>query len=188
MSRVTTNELEPWRILSSRYVVESPWMDVRADVCETAEGVRIDPFYVLELPDFVHIIPFDSEGRVLITRQYRHGNADIHYEIPCGGIESGDQSPLAAARRELLEETGCAGGRFVELPTIFVNPARQNNRIHTFLAYDVKKVAEPKDDPSEKIECKFVEVESIMEKLRHGEFPNALLVASLMMALSKQFH
>lgn len=163
-------------------------MDVRADVCETAEGAKIDPFYVLEVPDFVHIIAFDSEGRVLVTRQYRHGSGDIHWEIPCGGVEPEDASPLAAARRELLEETGCAGERFVELPTIYANPARQNNRVHAFLAFDVKKVAEPKFDPGERIEFRFMEVESVMEKVRRGEFPNALLIASLMMALSKQFH
>ena len=184
----TDNELKPWRVTSSRYVLESPWMSVRADTCQTAEGATIDPFYVLEVPDFVHIIAFDREGRVLITRQYRHGNEDIHYEIPCGGVDADDASPLEAARRELLEETGYAGEQFVELPTIFVNPARQNNRIHTFLAFDVRKVTEPKRDPGEVIESRFMEVESVLEKLRNGEFPNSLLVASLMMAISKQFH
>jgi 8-oxo-dGTP pyrophosphatase MutT (NUDIX family) len=188
MSEETENDLQPWQITASRYVLESPWMNVRADTCKTAEGATIDPFYVLEVPDFVHIVAFDSEGRMLMTRQYRHGNEDIHHEIPCGGVEPGDASPLAAAQRELLEETGCAGERFVELPMIYVNPARQNNRIYTFLAFDVKKVAEPKLDPSEKIEWKFVEVETVLDKLQRGEFPNSLLVSSVLMALSKQFH
>jgi len=188
MSEENNSELQPWRVTESRYVMESPWMNVRADTCVTAEGAKIDPFYILEVPDFVHIIAFDREGRLLITRQYRHGNEDIHYEIPCGGIEPGDASPLAAAQRELMEETGYAGREFVELPMIFVNPARQNNRIHTFLAFDVRKAGEPQHDPSEKIECRFMEVEAVLEKLRNGEFPNSLLVASLMMAVSKQFH
>lgn len=184
----SSTELKPWRVTASRYLVESPWMNLRADSCLTEEGAVIDPFYVLEAPDFVHILPFDSEGRLLVTRQYRHGNGDIHHEIPCGGVEAGDDSPLAAARRELLEETGCVGERFVELPQIFVNPARQNNRIHTFVAYNTRQVAEPKADPGEKIEWRFMEMDAVLEKLRAGEFPNALLVASLMMALSGRFH
>jgi 8-oxo-dGTP pyrophosphatase MutT (NUDIX family) len=187
-SEETAEGLKPWRVTASRYVLESPWMNVRADTCLTAEAATIDPFYVLEVPDFVHVVPFDRDGRLLITRLYRHGNGDIHHEIPCGGVESGDASPLSAAQRELLEETGCVAEDYVELPGIFVNPARQNNRIHTFVARNVRAVTAPKEDPGEKIEWRFMEVEQVLQLVAQGEFPNALLVASLMMVLSGRFH
>lgn len=188
MSEPADKGLQPWRVMKSRYVVKSPWMNLREDACETAEGVTIDPFYVLESVDFVHIVPFDREGHLLITRQYRHGNEDIHWEIPCGCVDPQDASPLAAAQRELLEETGCTAERYVELPKIYANPARQNNRIHTFLAFNAEVITEPAPDPSERIEFQFVEVAAVLEKVRQGEFPNALIVASVMMALSRQFH
>lgn len=163
-------------------------MSIRADVCETSDGVTLDPFYVMEAPDFVHIVPFDSQGRLLVTRQYRHGNTDIQWEIPCGMVDREDASPLAAAQRELLEETGCVGEKFVELPTIYANPMRQNNPVHSFLATGVTVAAEPAQDETENIRFEFMEVEAVLEHLRNGEFQNALLVASLLMALSKQFH
>lgn len=163
-------------------------MNIRADACETSDGIRIDPYYVMEAPDWVHIVPFDSAGRLLITRQYRHGNQDIQWELPCGMVDETDSSPLAAARRELLEETGCEGKEYSELPTIYANPMRQTNRIYGFVAHDVEIIAKPNQDESENIQFEFMEVDKVLQHLRDGQFPNALLVASLMMVLSKHFH
>lgn len=181
-------ELKPWSVTSSKQVVASPWLNLRADVCETGDGVTLDPFYVMEAPDWVHIVPFDHEGRLLVTRQYRHGNEQIQWEIPCGMVDESDPSPLAAAQRELHEETGCEGEEFIELPIVYANPARQNNRLHSYIATGVRVCGEQKLDATENIQFDFVEVEAVLEWLRQGRFPNALLVSSLMMALSKQFH
>ncbi|MGB0581764.1 MAG: NUDIX domain-containing protein, partial [Limisphaerales bacterium] len=87
---MTSSELQPWTVSESRHVVTSPWMNLRADVCETADGVKLDPFYVMEAPDWVHIVPFDSDDRLLVTRQYRHGNEQIQWEIPCGMVDEAD--------------------------------------------------------------------------------------------------
>lgn len=185
---MSDEELKPWTVHSSKYLLESPWMNIRADVCETSDGVTLDPFYVMEAPDFVHVVPFDHAGRLLVTRQYRHGNTDIQWEIPCGMVDATDESPLAAAQRELLEETGCVGEKFVELPTIYANPMRQDNPLHSFIATGVTLVAEPDQDATEHILFEFMEVEAVLERIRQGQFQNALLVSSLMMALSKRFH
>lgn len=185
---MSDEDLKPWEVISSKYLIESPWMNLRADVCETSTGVRLDPFYVMEAPDYIHIVPFDHEGRLLVTRQYRHGNASIQWEIPCGMVDEDDSSPLAAAQRELLEETGCTAEQYVELPKIYVNPMRQNNPIHSFVATGVTVTQAPSQDETEEILFEFVEVEAVLERLRQGQFQNSLLVSSLMMALSKQFH
>lgn len=184
---MSDTELKPWTIKSSKHVIESPWMNIRADVCETADGLVIDPFYVMESMDWVHIVPFDHDGRLLVTRQYRHGNEEIQWEIPCGCIDPGEE-PLAAAQRELLEETGCTAESYHQLPTIYANPARQDNQIHAYRATGVAIQSHQKLDETEDIEFAFIEVEAALEHIRNREFQNALLVASLMMALSNQFH
>ncbi|MGB0582208.1 MAG: NUDIX hydrolase, partial [Limisphaerales bacterium] len=97
-------------------------------------------------------------------------------------------SPLAAAQRELLEETGCTADKFVDLPMVYANPARQNNRLHTFLAQGVRVTSEQNLDAAESIEYEFVEVDVVLDWLREGRFQNALLVSSLLMALSQRFH
>ena len=99
--------IKPWKILRSKYLVQDQWLALRADTCLTAEGVELDPFYIFEKQDWAHVMAFDNEGRVLIVRQYRHGSKTICAELPCGVIDDSDLSPLDAAKRELLEETGC---------------------------------------------------------------------------------
>ena len=175
-------ELKPWTVSESRYLIQDRWLSMRADTCHTAEGVKVDPFYGMEVPNWVHIVALDDANRLLVTRQYRHGSRLVHTEIPCGVIDANDDSPLVAARRELLEETGCTAERFEELPTVFANPARQDNRIYTFLAHGARVVAEQTQDESENIQFEFLELDVVLRGIDEGEFSHALLVSSVLTA------
>lgn len=65
--------LRPWTADSSRVLVESPWIKLRAERCVTQRGAVLDPFYLLDYPEWVHVAAFDEEDRLLLVRQYRHG-------------------------------------------------------------------------------------------------------------------
>ena len=69
---------------------------------------------VLESCDWVNVVARDEEERVILVRQYRFGIGACTLEPPGGSVDAGEQ-PLAAARRELLEETGYGGGRWTPL-------------------------------------------------------------------------
>ncbi len=177
--------LFPWKIKNSKYLVKDQWLALRADTCETADGVQIDPFYVFEKRDWAHVVGFDSEGKILIIRQYRHGSRTICAELPCGVIDESDSSPLDAAKRELLEETGCASDRFEKIGKIYANPARQTNHVHCFVAYDVRQVSAQNLDEMENIEFEFVDLDTLFELIDSGEFSQSLHVSSVFMTLRK---
>ena len=139
--------LEPWATLGSHYVVNDRWLRLRADSCRTADGVAVQPYYVHEYPDWVHVVAFDASMRVLVNRQYRQGFGGICNELPCGGVDPMDASPLEAARRELLEETGHTADRLEHLVSYSPNPATHANRAHCFLALGVRRGADPVDGP-----------------------------------------
>ena len=63
----------------------------------------------------------------MLIDQYRHALGETRYEIPAGVSEASDASMLAAAQRELAEETGYGGGEWRLLMTVAPNPATQNN-------------------------------------------------------------
>ncbi len=177
--------ITPWKIKQSTYLLKDQWLTLRADTCETNEGVLIDPFYVFEKSDWANIVAFDSQGRILIVRQYRHGSQTICAEIPCGAIDDDDISPLEAAKRELLEETGCRAERFESLGPVYPNPARQTNRVYCFVAHDVEQVAEQNLDEVENIEFEFVELEILFKLIDSGEFCQSMHIASVFLALRK---
>ncbi len=178
--------LKPWKILESKYLVKDQWLTLRADTCKTDEGAIIDPFYIFEKNDWAHVVGFDDEDRVLIVRQYRHGSQTICAEVPCGVIDDSDTSPMEAARRELLEETGCTAERMENLGIFYANPARQTNRVHSYIAYGIKKVAEQDLDEVEEIEFEFVDVQTLMGLIDSGEFAQSLHVSSVLLALRKR--
>ncbi len=101
----------PWTVERSFHVVKDRWISLRADTCRTREGVSIDPFYVLEYPDWVQIVAIDEDDKLILVEQYRHGLEIISLELPTGGMEAQDGDPLSAARRELAEENGLRIGR-----------------------------------------------------------------------------
>ena len=172
-----------WRVTGSRVVHEDRWVRLRADDCVTPEGAVIAPFYVMDYPDWVHVVAFDAADNVLMIRQYRHGLGDLSIELPAGAMDPEEADPLAAAARELLEETGCAGVLSL-YGSLSPNPASHTNRMHTVIARDVVRVAAPVDDPSERIESFWVPRAEALRLALSGEMAAAIQVASLLQVLA----
>ena len=99
-----------WKVLSSEYLIRKPWLTARCDRLELPDGRIMPEYYVLEYPDWVNVIAITKDGKFVMERQYRHALGVEAYELPCGVMENGE-TPLEAAKRELLEETGYGGGK-----------------------------------------------------------------------------
>ena len=176
--------IKPWTILKSKYLVKDRYMTLRMDTCKSADGKLIDPYYVQEIEDWVHVVAFDDEERILIIEQYRHGAGIISIEIPCGAIEK-SETPVQAITRELLEETGCTYERLEPLPVVSPNPARYQNRIHSFIAYGAKQIADQNLDETEEIDFKFLPIPEVLHLIHTGQFVHTLNISSIMLALEK---
>jgi 8-oxo-dGTP pyrophosphatase MutT (NUDIX family) len=136
--------IERWITLASEILGDYHVFRLRRDLIRSPRDGGELPFYVLETGDWVNIIPITPDGRVVLIRQYRYGRDAVSLEIPGGQVDG--EEPAVAAARELLEETGYAGDPPVHLGTVAPNPAIQNNRCHTFLATNVRPVAEVQFD------------------------------------------
>ncbi|TBE26404.1 NUDIX hydrolase [Rhizobium ruizarguesonis] len=165
------DELKPWSVTASRITYEDRWIRVRSDDCVTADGTVIAPFHVLDYPDWINVIPLMPDGRVLLTREYRHGRGEIVAGLVAGGIEPGDSktgdAAMAAARRE-LRETGYEASTFVKLLTSYPNAANHSNVVTSWLALGLSKVGEPAFDPGEKVDLLFADLAATLGDLQSG--------------------
>ncbi len=105
---------------------------ISIEVRGTCHGTR----EVVVHPGAVAVLAYDREGRILLVRQHREGVGGPLWEIPAGVLEQGEK-PLAAAKRELNEETGLIGRRWQYLGTIYPTPGYSTERTYLFLASEL---------------------------------------------------
>ena len=138
----------PWKVLDSRYSFIDPWIRLRSDTLLLPNGQDRARCHIFEYPDWADVIALTVDLNIVLVDQYRHSVGQTRTELPAGVVDDGEE-PLAAIKRELLEETGYASANWHLIGTAPVNPARQTNRIHSFLALDARKVAEQNLDEGE---------------------------------------
>jgi 8-oxo-dGTP pyrophosphatase MutT (NUDIX family) len=175
-----------WKVLSSEYVAKKPWYTVRLDRVELPNGTVIPEYWVSEYRPWVNVVALTPDDQVVLIRQYRHGIGAVYYEIPAGTTDPEDVSLEEAARRELREETGYAGGQWSLLATLSANPALQNNLTYTFLAEGATEVGAPALEASEDIRVHLVPLTAIESLIENGGFVQALHVAPLLKVLLRR--
>ena len=167
-----------WKICKSEYIYQSQWLTVRKDAVLTDRGMAIDDFYVLEYPTWVNVIAITTDGKFIIEQQYRHGIQKTVYEL-CAGVCEKDESPIDAAKRELLEETGFGGGEWSFIGKYAPNPNSMNNWCYSFLAEGVTKIQDSHQELTEDIQVYQMSADNLMIMMKQGYIVEGIMLAPL---------
>ncbi len=171
--------IKPWSIIESTKGPDMDLFRIRINRCRSPRTGQEHNFYVIDFPSWVQIIPITPDDQVVMIRQYRHGCGQIFLELPGGLMDKDDFSPDETAKRELLEETGYLAEDLIFLTKIYPQPAVLNNIGLTYLAREVKRIAEPNLDEAEDIEVCLVDLQRIPEMIRGGEINHGQTVMAL---------
>lgn len=169
--------LKPWKILETNYLHPN----IRVDKCELPNGHILTP-HILDYDDEIMIFAMTSKQEVVMIKQYRHGIQEVILELPGGSVDKGE-SPLEAAKRELMEETGYASDTFIEVGQASPNPAIYMNRVYSFLALDVELIGKQSAYDAEAVDVTLIPLDEVIAMARKGELINSLNISTLFFAL-----
>ena len=173
----------PERTIHTERLYDGRIINLRQDTVELPSG-RTTKREIVEHAEVVAIVAVDTEGNVLLVRQYRKPAERYLLEIPAGGIEEGEE-PLVSARRELEEETGFSAARWERLTGFYTSPGFCTEYMHVFLATELSPATGAPDD-DEDIEVVRMPLSKWPELISSGEVCDAKSVAGLLLVHARR--
>jgi ADP-ribose pyrophosphatase len=168
------------RVISSKISFRGPVFSVVTDEVEEPGKVRARRDVVRHSGSIV-ILAVDDSGRtprVLLERQYRYAAGRRIWELPAGRIDPGENK-LAAAKRELREETGYSASRWQRALFFYVSPGFLDESMTVYLARGLRKGrAQPEED--ERIAVRFFSLAQAVGMAMTGKIVDAKTIAPLL--------
>ena len=186
-----------WKEVSTETIVSDQWIDFRKTDYMFPDGRVIGPFYSYTRRDYAVIVATDEEGRYICVRQFRQGIKEVTTEFPAGGLEDSESAggvdaeaddaaaearALAAAKRELLEETGYESDEWTHLMTLPSNATISDNFAYIFKAENCRRVAGQSLDETEFLNATLLSAEEVEEMVMSGGFKQAMHVTAWLLA------
>ncbi len=174
--------ISDWSVKSSEQLLDAGFLRVKRQQVFSADAGDEQQVLTVDMCDWLTVVPLTCEGKLVMVRQYRHGNRKLELELPGGLLDSSDASAAAGARRELLEETGYGGGQLIPLTSLWPQPAFLSNRIWIFVISNVELQGDQDLDTGEAIDVVLVKPVDIAEYIKAGQIGNAMTVSALALA------
>ena len=152
MSNITA-----WREVRHEFVADCRVFTVERSISISPFDGAERAFYQIRSPEWSQIVPLTAKNEIVMVRQFRHGSGKVTLEIPGGLVDPGE-TPVEAAVRECLEETGYRVQEAAPLGVTNPNPALFTNSLHSFVAFGATAERAIENTSSEQTEVVLVPV------------------------------
>lgn len=158
------------KLISSTEISHTPIFRVTLDRAIDPDGFEIKRAIVQHGGSAV-MMPVDHRGRILLVRQYRLPARQYLWELPAGRMDEGE-TPLKAARRELVEETGLRAKKWKKIADFYPSPGFLAEKMTIFLATELTHgESQPMED--ERIETRWFTPREVKDAIRAGKIRDA---------------
>lgn len=169
--------LNPWRTIESKGVYDNAWISVREDSVIRPDGEQ-GIYGVVHFKNIAIGILAVEDEHVYLVGQYRYPLEQYSWEIPEGGCAEGED-PLAAARRELEEETGLRAASWEKMGEAHLSNSVSDERAIWFLATGLTE-GEHNPEGTEELQIRRVTFHQALEMALQGEITDALSLLAIM--------
>ncbi|MFQ5578233.1 MAG: NUDIX hydrolase [Anaerolineae bacterium] len=177
--------MQPWKTLARKTILKhGKYLTVEEHTIELPDGQLLTGWPWIITPDFVNVLAVTQGGQFLCFRQTKYAAEGVTL-APVGGYLEPGEDALAAARRELLEETGYESSDWVHLGSYSVDGNRGAGVAHLFLARRARRVADINADDLEEQELLHLTRAEVETALANGQFKVLPWVAVVALALQQ---
>ncbi|MBE6596505.1 MAG: NUDIX hydrolase [Ruminococcaceae bacterium] len=170
------------KMISSEFIFDGKVVHLYKDKVRLPDGNESVREYVKHI-GAVAVVPITTENEVICVRQYRYAIGRMLLEIPAGKLDSKDEIPEEAARRELREETGAVSAKLTYLGKFFSSPAILDECIHIYLAEELE-LGDTDPDEDEFLEIVKIPIDKLADMICSGEIIDGKTQAGVLKALS----
>lgn len=173
-----------FKLKSASVVLKTRPFNVEEVRFEVGDLKPEDPYFRLNAPDWVNVLPVTLDNKIILVRQPRIGSLSFVLETPGGVMDDHEKDPTISAARELEEETGFTSQRFLPLGSINPNPAIMTNRCHFFVALGCAPASGRTlfPDKDERISIEFFKYNELDTLIRTGQVNHALACLCISLA------
>ena len=179
--------MQPWKTLTRTLIYQAgngKFLTLENHRVELPDGRVIEDWPWVITPDFVNVIAVTTAGEFICFRQTKYAAEGVTLAPVGGYLEPGEQ-PLAAAQRELLEETGYAAPDWISLGRYVVDGNRGAGHDNLFLASNARWVQPIDADDLEEQELLLLSHQQVATALHSGEFKVVSWATAFALALWK---
>jgi len=167
-----------WKKLASKTIYDNPWMTVVEDRVINPSGGENDYGHIKFKTRAVAIVPIDDAGNTWLVGQDRYTLGEYSWEVPMGGAPKGEDA-LAAAKRELQEETGLRAAQWTKVMRLHTSNSITDEEGFVFVAKDLQQGATNFGE-TENIKIRKLLLADAVAMALEGEITDAISVAALL--------
>lgn len=169
--------MSQYKRLERNLIHKGSIIDYYADTIEI-DGSKLATFDFIDHKGAAAMIPVDSEGRIIMVRQYRNAVDQYTLEIPAGGLNKGEDNRTCAIR-ECEEETGFKAGEVFHLLDLFTTVAFSNEKIGIYYTTGITPSAQNLDE-DEFVTVEHIAIDDLTKMILEGKIVDAKSIAGIL--------